>query len=628
MNLKSIIAILFAVIVGFTSCSNPSADAERLTKLAAAPIKEGKELLSQGAYSAAKAKFNQVLTEIDFTNSEARFGYVISDLLGFADLIRTINGLTGSLSVSSVIEPQTKELNKNLITSLINKIHSDLGTETKFSSSAEDENLFVRDVVVDLVTDLHDKFADIDTNLMILIGTPGSQFRIDTLPVYLTSATTPTLDMSKEWDRADAALLDGLTQGILGLLNFILSIDLKANYLGTYDYLSNDIGMDNLNAATIMNILVYILNDKNYPNFLGLEPEQGYDKLRESGINFSTAIQMLMYSFYFMSIEDDQGTGQDDDIIKYENTTKLSFEERFSAKDNDSCKALEGMTEEEKDSATAKYIFNFILDKNGKRKPMEMESTPRGACLFQRLKESFDYTDGKDTKIWLMSDLVPMLLDMIGDSVSLPSGIDNNTITSILGDPIAFEFGAFFENPVGLRTLFPAWDVDKSPEDNYFILEKECHLDGDDYYGPATNETSAISQSRLVTEATDPRYYRAVNNLFCLSKSGSDPVITDMKHFSTTYVNFSTLKEIPEDGFQAIGPYISFQDASFNGMLWLNMSDTDHFVDYNKMKNADLVGTGLQKANIFSLNTLLTSYINLAGTFAKDTLAGLNRDDH
>ena len=627
MNLKSIIAILFAVIVGFTSCSSPSADADRLAKLAESPINEGKELLSQGAYSAAKAKFNQVLTQIDFTNSEARFGYVISDLLGFADLIRTVDGLTGSLSASSVVDPQTKALNRNLIVSIVNKIHANLGIEKKFTSSAEDENLFVRDVVVDLVTDLHDKFADIDKNLYILVGTPGCEFNIDSLPVYLTSATTPTLDMSKEWDRADAALLDGAVQGILGVLNFVLSIDLRANYLGTYDYLSNNIGMSNLNAASIMNLLVYILNDKNYPNFLGLEPEIGVDKVREAGMNFTNAIQMLMYSFYFMSIEKDD---QSDDIIQYENVAKLSYSERLNSKNVDSCKAIEGMTKEQKDKVTAKYKFNFILDNNGKRKPMEMDSTPAGACLFQRLKESFDYTDGKDTKIWLISDLVPMLLGIIGDSVSLPAGIDADTITSILGDPIAFEFGAFFENPVGLRTLFPAWDIDtdNDPTNDYFILEKECHLAGDDYYGPATDKTSATTNSLLVTSPTDPRYYRAVNNLFCVSKDKTAITITDMAHFSGSYPNFSTVKEIPEDGLDAIGPYISFQDASFNGMLWLDMDDPAHFIDNSKMKNADLVGVGLQKANLFSLNTLLTSYINLIGGLAPDALAGLNRDAH
>ena len=568
---------LAAFVAFFAGSCTSSQTPDEQNKIIEKHLNEGKKYLEEGMYSAAKMKFKYVIDKIDFANPEAHYGYALSEFLGFADLIRTINGLTSSLG-----------------------------------SMAEDENLFIRDVIHDLLEDLYLKFEDIHKNLLFVLGDPYVEFKLnDHVYVYLTSATTPTLDLKGEWDRADAFLLDGIAEAMMGILNFALSIDLRGDIIGAYDYI-NRIGMDNLNVSTIMNVLVYLLNSKDYPNFLGLDPDGGKERWEQAGLNLATAIQDIRFAFYLSSIETDN---QDDDILAFERTKKdgtkckagdtepyCSYESRYKMKDVDSCSL-------DPDIVTGKTIINIMVDENGNKKPLEMENKAGTACLLQKFHESLDYTDGKDVKIYLVTEILPLIISSVADSgmfdeqtASLLSQYATpDSLKSLLGDPIAFDFGGFFETAPahGLRDLLPAWDTGDDPDKNFFVIEKECP---NDVPGGSSN----------------PWYLRALTDVTS-DTSFKDMIFpcdnpSDFAHFSFTYTGFPTITEIPKDGIESKSLYIAFQDPSFNNLLYLNF-DSDHAPPgADSVLNPDLLGSGLEKANLYNLNVLLQIYLNLAAS--------------
>ncbi len=575
---------LFLFSVFISSCGTSYTYDEREAKINK-ELEKGKQYLYEGSYAEAKAVFQDIIENIDFSNSQANYGYVLATYLGFADMIRTLGSLTGSLS-----------------------------------SMAEDENIFIRDLIHDLLFDLYSKFEDIDKHLLYVMGDPTVTFYLeDHVYVYLTSATTPTLDLKGEWDRADALLLDAIAQGVMGILNFALSIDLRADYLGAYDML-NEIGMDNLSVSNIMKLLVYLLDNPTYPNFLGLDPDGGKERWEESGLNLAKAIMYTRFAFYLSSIEVDN---QDDDILAFypaltngekcteqdikENKPYCSLQWREALKNIDVCSlpatTVTGITE-----------INIIMGPNGEKEPMEMANQAGTACLLQKFQESLDYTDDTDPKIYLVSDILPLIVGAVKDQ--LPESIQNllpddpdalkGVLVGLLGDPIAFDFGNFFKTAPehGLRDLFPAWD------DLGFILEKECPNDvpgGADnpyYLRALTDATSDMSLAEILLPCDNP---------------------DDYAHFSYSYPNFPTIHEIPNDGLASKSIYTAFQDPTFNGMLYLDFSEGHRLSNINAMwdtlPNKDLLGTTLMEANQYSLNFLIQAYMDAYG----ELLSGFNQ---
>ena len=587
MRKKGLLALLsfFLIALFLGSCGTsdtPSKQADAIKPY----IDKGKVFLEQGQYAAAKAKFQYVLHNIDFSNPEANYGFVIADFLDFSDIIRTISSLSGSLS-----------------------------------SMSEDENLFIRDMVHDLLMDLYKKFDEIDKHLLFVMGDPSVEFNLGSTPVYLSSATTPTLDLGGEWDRADAFLLDAIAQAVKGVLNFALSIDLRGDFIGAYDYI-NQIGMNNLNLSKIMNILVYLLNTpvagESEPNFLGLDPDGGKARWEQAGLNFATALQNLTFAFYLSGIETDpqgndvlgfiptkpDGTKCTQAEINSNGVKYCSLDEREAMKDIDVCSLPP-------DTITGISTINIIVGKDGKKEPMEMQNTAGTACLFQKLQQSLDYTDGKDVKIYLISELLPPLLGMVLNAVpNLPSSISSllnaNVLKSLFGDPVALELGNFFaEAPRhGLRDLLPAWDTGDNPDNNFFVIEKECPNnvpeDNPFYLRALTNETGKLSLDKDAL----------MNILFPCSNPA------DFSHFSFSYPDFPTISKIPADGipnstFTASSLYIAFQDPSFNNMLFLNFDPSHRPPNTDSLPNQDLLGYGLQKANLYNLNVFLQVLMNV-----------------
>ncbi len=562
---------LFSMFLSSCGTSDTASDQDKKIQV---QIDRGKQYLYEGSYAAAKEVFDNVLKNMDFTNTQANYGYVLSEYLGFADLIRTISGLTGSLN-----------------------------------SLAEDENLFIRDVIHDLLSDLYSKFKDIDDHLLFVISNPYAEFRLTKHTyVYLTSATTPTLDLKGEWDRADAFLLDAIAQGMMGILNFALSIDLRGDYLGAYDMI-NQIGMNNLGVKEIMNVFVYLLNNPNYPNFLGLDPDGGKARWEEAGLNLAKAIMYMRYAFYLSSIETDK---QADDILAFypslPNGEECTKEDKAEGKPYCTLKQREALSNVDvcalpSTTVTGITKINIIVGPNGEKAPMVMKNQAGTACLLQKLQESLDYTDNKDPKIYLVSDILPLLVDAMKDQLpdqfkSALNSIDVKTLLkSFLGDPIAFDLGNFFANAPehGLRDLLPAWD------DSVFILEKECPNDvpgGKDnpyYLRALTNVTKSTPIKDILLPCSNPG---------------------DYAHFSYDYPGFPTIQEIPNDGISSKSLYIAFQDPTFNGMLYLDFSEghkppLPSSLSWDSVPNKDLLGTTLQEANLYSLNFLLQDYLNL-----------------
>lgn len=134
------------------------------------------------------------------------------------------------------------------------------------------------------------------------------------------------------------------------------------------------------------------------------------------------------------------------------------------------------------------------------------------------------------------------LLDFIGLNLDLP--LDPKLIVSVAGqfvpelNAFSIDLGRYLAAPKALRDLLPAWEKGRPQGQGRFYIEWEC---------PGETADGAPDGS---------------GGLFCKSNDG----LVDAPHF------VGTPYEIPADGITARAPYIAWQDPTFAGMLYIDVS--------------------------------------------------------
>lgn len=554
---KSVFVLPLLAILAVTGCRGESGDDAYRNEQTLRLLNQGKALLAQNQWGLAKEVFQQVLDTYDNTNSEARFGLVLADLLSFTDTIRLVSSLTDSFS----------------------------------SAAADEENRFVNQLITDLIHDLRAKFVTIDQNLLLVEANPGFVFRINDLPIYLTNDKDPSTNLAGEWDRADAFLLNALVKGVLGTLDYADSIDLRLDVLRAYDYFSGRLPSDPT-LADYESLIAFVLNDPNYPNFLSVKEDGGNELVASAASNLGKAVNNFQIALYMASIESDN---QSDDILQYIDRNKNGRYDPPIAREGDKCAHLaEVMAEEgaetrydtdanaEKFNAPENFsIFGSVLG-GDKKLPFLSEQT---ACLLQKAYHSLAWEDIKDEeavkeiyseapRINLLNDIIP-LVDSIVAGIAEDSdveflalvnrGLISTTAEEVLGNSIELDLHAFFTpndtgNAGNLRGLLPVWTDYACGTTgvcaNEFVIEMEC--------GPA-GTALPVAMTGVFAELDLP---------ICKDEWKTSGSVTDTTHFdayAALLADFD-VKPIPADGFVGYFPYIAFQDGSFHGLLYLNLA--------------------------------------------------------
>jgi hypothetical protein len=638
-------------MLALAGCGSEDQEAAERQKRIHALLEEGKDLLARNQWGHASETFRYVLENIDPLNSQARFGIVLADVLSFTDTIRLVSSLGAGLSPSS------------------------------------DENQFVNQLITDIIHDLRGKFEKIDRNLFLVQADPGFMFRIKDLPIYLDSSGDPSMNLAGEWDRADAFLLNAPIRGILGVLNFLDSVDLRLDVLRVYDYFSQ-VGFSTSNTGHIQSAIVYILNDPAYPDFLSVKAEGGNELAKTAGLQFGEAIKLFQTALFLASRETD--------VQSFDEKTTAELLDELAAAGVD----LREVTRSEngdfipdwydrlnaKQQAIVNQILNtdilqyVDLNENGRydpeldiyedrcaardrlmaeptKRPIDLGPEPfsifgtqlgntsdqpysseQSACLFQKLRSNLLWDDIANPpsglreidqkqleslgriyparpRINFLKDMLPLVasiassaiknLDLSSDVQSLlglaTPGLITNLVTDILGDSLEFDLYAFFDagskkRAGNIRDLLPAWQRGACNtkeecliEQNIFIMELEC--------------AATVGEIPL-----------AVTDQF-LCKSGW--AHADTQHFASEVTSLAHFKMSPleADGIESYLPYIALQDASFHGLLYLNLSGLAVTFDGGKQDIADNLRTlggssGFKAATLMNFNAFLAGLSN------------------
>jgi hypothetical protein len=560
------VVVPLVALMSLAGCRGESGDDtyrnEQISKL----LNKGKTLLAKNQWGLARETFTAVLTcdadgdgDNDFTencgydssNSEARFGIVLADLLSFTDTIRLVSSLLDGFAPAS---------------------------------ASSEENKFVNQLITDLIHDLRAKFQSIDQNLLLVEGNPGFKFRINELPIYLTNDAEPTVDMSGEWDRADAFLINALVRAVIGILDYADSIDLQLDVLRAYDYFSQS-AFDLDKFTHVEGLITYILNDPNYPNFLSVKKDGGNELVASAAHNLGQAVYNFQVALYMASIETDS---QSDDILQYVDANSNGRYDPPIDRESDKCAHLAALLADPAQEARASdesmrpENFSVFGSKLGSTKDLPFLSE-QTACLLQKAYYGLSWEEVQDTeaaqkiytaapRINFRNDLVPLLdsivagifEDMDGEIASLLArqGLLSSLLDDILGDAIELDLNAFFAvdgtgKRGNIRGLLPAWEAgvheDPSVDTARLVLEMECSADGTNIPG-------------LMTEI-----FAELELPACKKSWVNDGFTADVAHFED-YADLLEGGSIGADGFVGYLPYIGFQDASMHGLLWLNLA--------------------------------------------------------
>jgi hypothetical protein len=575
----------------------PRIDEERVRAL----LSEGKAQLARNEWSNAGASFEEVLSKHDPQNGEAHLGAALANTLFVTDALRYL---------STVVDRNSVEL---------------------LPLSSDDESIYIDRLIAEAIQDVSARFAAAEQHLAAAEKDTRFAFRIDSLPLYFSSSNEASFDLAGEWDRADALFLHGVVDILLGILEAAASVDLLFDFPAAHAYLTQP-GFDANNLAHFESLVVLLLNDSDYPNFLGLRAE-GAERLAQALAYFTAGARNLELALYAASRETDD---QNDDVLRYlDGNGNRRFDPPFDQA-ADACARRAGLEASGETPGLAES-FAFLGIRLQSRDAQELLNQ-RLLCLFQKLQVNAGWgarellpptlaAIPERPRINLMLDLLPVLdAGLAGIStaypevtfgVPVPEGVLTTVAAEIVGDSFALDPFSFFSADdtgamVTVRGLFPAWEANVCPETglclNAFHIEMEC-------------------SPLAVSEATFPAPLTTVvasldNPLPVCRRSWIEAgQAQDSAHFRG---------EIAADGIISYVPYIQFGDPTFHGLLYLNVGATGLVYEDSKASQNAAIAAGLkaldQDASDFSLANQAELNAMLAALTSNDTVGGVLLD--
>lgn len=419
---------VFLLTASLLSCNDSNS---KYTPLVSRLIRDGKAQLAVGAWSPARASFDEAL-RIDPQNTEAEYGLVLAEvrhLWSFLDFTAQFLG-------------------------------SGVGFAPKETSGSIDT------FIGELIPQFDATLISIIVHTARLRDNPRSGIKLKHYPFHIQGKVY--LDFGGEWDSSDAHVLDAIFSAATAAVRLIHSQDYAEGIAAVYaDYVS--LGQE-LDVDTISKLLARNLERRS--KWLALNPSTGEKQWRESGELLLRAVTGLQRLPSAIQAESDN---QADDIFVMEpekgNDLLLrqpALEARKPARflwDGSSVslkKTLERMAE----NLGAERALRVRLLEDG---------VLFGVVILDAIRQSMDVAA-------FAGEFGVEIPEVIGSFLGLPSSSGEGFAVGILGlagDYVPpglaeFDLGFFFHHPTDFRALFPVWRVTADGERDGFIFSYEC----------------------------------------------------------------------------------------------------------------------------------------------------------
>ncbi len=498
----------------------------------------GKEQLARHEWSNAKSSFTAVLAEYDARNGEAHFGIALAETLFLTDVI-----------------PWIAQVGQRV-------------GDTYSPAGADDESRYLNELITDAVLEIRAHFEAADRALEAVRGDTRFTFRIEALTVGAHEGSAG-VNLQGEYDMGDALLLRALVNALIALTDVILSVDVVFDFPGAHAYLT-DPAFDAGSIAHLMGLVTRLLNDPAHPDFLGLAPG-GTERMRDAAHRLSESARDLELALAAIARESDD---QSDDVLRWVDEDGDGRFTPLPDPGRDACAALA--------EAGADYVREDAVELLGVRLA-NSRAVPhlnlRIACTLQKAAVNLRWDDraglptatawAERPELNVLADLLPIVdaavagLSAAYPSITLglpvPAGTLLTAASELLGDVAQLDPHAFFlpddaGTPATVRSLIPHWtsacDGTAFCADT-FALEMECSP------LPATLATfpAPFTTAFARLDGTLP---------LCRGAWIDGGSSADADHFGGA---------LDADGIVGYLPYIHWQDASFHGLLALNVGD-------------------------------------------------------
>ena len=280
------------------------------------------------------------------------------------------------------------------------------------------------------------------------------------------------------------------------------------------------------------------------PNFMALEPNAGKQRLSDAADLMALGIQDLLNCLDFISTEKgDQSTR----LIGYKSDGNKSYMTFHIKDESGNPKEIPiEFSDQIKTSlqnliSSSRSCANGNCPTGGVRASWTQDMAPLVGILVQAALQSglLDPVLAfamPMLQTYIGADTVAMINQLMGKVKYLAKiGVISGTITTVIPDVIQFDFGKFMHDPPSkyFRLILPAVVTDQNGKKK-LLVEYEC---------------------------TD----LAGNSLWCPYPD----TITSTAHF------IGTPYQIPDDGVKNALPYLSSEDPSVDGLLYLNLYSLD-----------------------------------------------------
>ena len=564
--MKKIFPILLVLVFFVASCGKEENQGEQKSK----NFDVAKIYLQEGNYNLANQYFEKILAQ-EPDNGEALIGSAVSQFLALtidiANYIASVSGINRSEGIPSGgfdIMDEGNRTEKEDILEVVKKVIS---------------GFLVRWEKMDKTIDL--------------AKAKGTSLNVETLPVYWNFKEI--MDLGGEWDRSDIYFLSTISKLLLSFVKFALSQELDLDIYkiyAQYVHMTHLSTIENIRDTkarallVIMNILTYILND----------PEQYFLKLSKWDLDKNGVDDGVeFYTYPISGIVDAYSDLMKGLILGLQKP--IDKKRIFLVIDKNNFSELQKLAgDEEKDLNLfgVGVTYEVILYNRGisddKRFTIPLFIDVDGLNAMKRIADHIK--SGEPSLVYLRGDIVPVLSDVaasilkIIDYILPEEKIKNSSLLQKLAlvknfvspgvvagfletyipDVIAFNFNHFFNNPVNIRDIIPAWRSNGDKDENMFYLEWEWPAE---YGSPVPG---ILSQYPL----NGPYGF--------VLPYGINP--EDQDHFvnriDTEYQQLG-ISRITKDTIASPLPYIAFRnnDASFNGLFYLDFGRDPEGIDGN-----------------------------------------------
>lgn len=470
MRKGTLFFLIFAIFLPVAVVVNSFCKKEDTESQVKALIEDGKKQIGNGDFVTASQIFSKAV-EKSPENPQARFGLALS-LIGLLakNVEKVVLELGGIITQFLGLSPIYRN----------GKIYTMQDSVT--------EGVTLNDILEDIISsNLIEPMDRIIENLKIPAEKDGWNLYVEKLTwvIKFEDKVLWEIDMSGEFDSADANFLYSVFNLLEGVFKLLLSINIHLtfeNLVRIYSFISSIGGLTAIGGnprIVILNILPFILNENE--NFLGVEPKRGV-KYWTVAVprNFIESARAMSRTYELLLKETDD---QIDDVISVveksedgKNIRKIAFP-----------------------TSSTYFIDSELTTKYGeKRKLASIEVPTNFLDIFNSIRESFEGT--RRVKWGSLVDSVSFFLVAI-----LKTGIFDSIISALLGsagslgvpetalqqvfavidpqlisgiiksaipDVIEFDFKQFFSKPIGIRNILPAWT-----SENSILIEWECFSD-------------------------------------------------------------------------------------------------------------------------------------------------------